>query len=129
MSSVSDDLCTTNTLYATASPANSNTIPCGYRCAPTSTEMGMTDPEMHEDVAKRVDPKLLEHEGPLLSVQEIKAIAGDDEDAEIVLRRVQARKTLEALHWQPNFRGESFSGLSIRLERGKLGLNRDEVKA
>ncbi|KAJ7056094.1 putative halogenase [Mycena amicta] len=91
--------------------------------------MGMTDPEMHEDVAKRVDPKLLEHEGPLLSVQEIKAIAGDDEDAEIVLRRVQARKTLEALHWQPNFRGESFSGLSIRLERGKLGLNRDAVKA
>ncbi|KAF7324077.1 hypothetical protein MKEN_00630100 [Mycena kentingensis (nom. inval.)] len=85
--------------------------------------MGITDPEMHADVAQRVDPALLEHEGPLMSVQALKEIAGDDEEAEVVLRRVQARKALEALHWQPNFRGESFDGLSIRMERGKLGLN------
>ncbi|KAJ7196283.1 putative halogenase [Mycena pura] len=89
--------------------------------------MGVTDPEMHEKVAKRVDPKYMSHDGPLLSVGEVKAIAGDDEEVELVLRRVQGRKTLEALHWQPNFRGESFHGLSIRLERGNLGLNRHPV--
>ncbi|KAF7292047.1 hypothetical protein MIND_01230800 [Mycena indigotica] len=90
--------------------------------------MGMTDPEMHAEVAKRVDPQLLAHEGPLKSVEEIKAIAGDDMEVEIVLRRVQARKALEALQWQPNFRGEMFEGLGIRLERGKLGLKRAEAE-
>ncbi|KAJ7213496.1 hypothetical protein GGX14DRAFT_618852 [Mycena pura] len=85
--------------------------------------MGGTDPEMHEKVAKRVDPKYMSPDGPLLSVGEVKAIAGDDEEVELVLGRVQGRKALEAHHWQPNFRGESFHGLSIRLERGNLGLN------
>ncbi|KAF7318411.1 hypothetical protein HMN09_00350300 [Mycena chlorophos] len=90
--------------------------------------MGNTDPEMHADVAKRVaDKSLLEHDGPLLSVGEIKKIAGDDEDMEIVLRRVQARKALEALHWQPNFRGEAFNGLTIRLEKGNLGLTKSSA--
>ncbi|KAF7352022.1 hypothetical protein MVEN_01164500 [Mycena venus] len=91
--------------------------------------LGMTDPEMHAEVAKRVDPKLLADNGPILGPKDVVAIAGDDEEVEAVLRRINSRKAVEAIHWQPNFRGESFHGLSIHLERGKLGLAREEVKA
>ncbi|KAF7342886.1 hypothetical protein MSAN_02005000 [Mycena sanguinolenta] len=73
--------------------------------------LGLTDPEMHEDVAKK----------------DAKALAGDDEDIEMVLRRVNSRKALEPLNWQPNFRGETFDSLYIRLERGNLGLSRADV--
>ncbi|KAF7353475.1 Radh flavin-dependent halogenase [Mycena sanguinolenta] len=89
--------------------------------------LGLTDPEMHEDVAKKVDPSLLADDAPLMSVKDAKALAGDDEDVEMVLRRVNSRKALEPLNWQPNFRGETFHNLYIRLERGSLGLSRAEV--
>ncbi|KAJ7149191.1 putative halogenase [Mycena crocata] len=86
--------------------------------------LGLTDPEMHQEVAKRVDPALMEDDGPLLAPQEVKVIAGGDEEVEAVLRRIQSRKAVEAIHWQPNFRGETFNGFSIVLERGNLGLQR-----
>ncbi|KAJ7715075.1 putative halogenase [Mycena metata] len=86
--------------------------------------LGFTDPEMHEAAAKRVDPVLLADDGPILGPKEVMAIAGDDEEAEAVLRRVNSCKALEAVHWQPNFRGETFNGLSIVMEQGKLGLQR-----
>ncbi|KAJ7229535.1 putative halogenase [Mycena haematopus] len=89
--------------------------------------LGLTDPEMHEDVAKRVDPALLADDGPLMGVKDVVAMAGDDEDMEMVLRRVNSRKALEPLNWQPNFRGETFNGLYIRLEQGNLGLSRAAV--
>ncbi|KAJ7501502.1 putative halogenase [Mycena galericulata] len=91
--------------------------------------LGLTDPELHKEVAKRVDPKLMADDGPLLGPKDVAAIAGDDEEVEAVLRRIQSRKAVEAIHWQPNFRGETFNGLSIRLERGNLGLERAAVKA
>ncbi|KAJ7165807.1 putative halogenase [Mycena filopes] len=84
--------------------------------------LGLTSPEMHESAAQRVDPALLADDGPILGPKEVKALTGDDEEAEAVLRRVNSRKALEAVHWQPNFRGETFNGLSIVMERGKLGL-------
>ncbi|KAJ7500060.1 hypothetical protein FB451DRAFT_1385704 [Mycena latifolia] len=83
-----------------------------------------TDPEMIEEVAKRVDPVLMASDGPMLRLQDAAAIAGDDEEAEIVLQKMNARKTVEELQrWEPNFRGETFSGFSIVPERGNLGLH------
>ncbi|KAF8191953.1 putative halogenase [Mycena galopus ATCC 62051] len=90
--------------------------------------LGLTDPEMHADVAQRVDPLLMSADGPILSVNDVKAIAGDDEEVNLVLRKIQSRKALEPLHWQPNFRGENFNGLSIHFERGKLGLDKVAVE-
>ncbi|KAJ7885502.1 putative halogenase [Mycena olivaceomarginata] len=90
--------------------------------------LGLTDPEMENEVAKRVDPTLLEDEGPILGPKDVMAIAGDDEEIEAVLRRINSRKALEVVHWQPNFRGESFNGLAIHLERGKLGLVKPETE-
>jgi hypothetical protein len=90
--------------------------------------LGLTDPEMENEVAKRVDPTLLEDEGPILGPKDVMAIAGDDEEIEAVLRRINSRKALEVVHWQPNFRGESFNGLAIHLERGRLGLVKPETE-
>ncbi|KAJ7075071.1 putative halogenase [Mycena belliarum] len=84
--------------------------------------LGLTDPEAEAEVAKVVDPALLKVDGPILGPKQVKEIAGDDEEMEIVLRRVQSRKAIEAVHWQPNFRGETFNGLYINFERGDLGL-------
>lgn len=86
-----------------------------------------TDPEMHDEVAKRVEPSLMTHDGPILGLQEVAAIAGSNKEVGAVLRRVNARKVAEAMHWQPNFRGESVNGLSIVLERGNLGLKKTPV--
>ncbi|KAJ7623852.1 putative halogenase [Mycena polygramma] len=87
-----------------------------------------TDSEMHDEVAKRVDPNLMKHDGPILGLKDVAAIAGDDDEVGAVLRRVNARKVAEAMHWQPNFRGESVNGFSIVLERGNLGLKRTSVE-
>ncbi|KAJ6553090.1 putative halogenase [Mycena capillaripes] len=91
--------------------------------------LGSTDPEMHEEVAKRVPAPLMADNGPIMGVKDIKAIVGEDEEAEWVLRKIQSRKAIEAVHWQPNFRGETFNGLSIVFERNKLGLERISVGA
>ncbi|KAJ7079395.1 putative halogenase [Mycena belliarum] len=85
--------------------------------------LGFTDPEMEIEVAERIDPSLLSPDGPALSVKEILAIAGDDKEVEMVLRKVNGRKTLDwTQKFDPNFRGEALHGLSIVLERGSLGL-------
>ncbi|KAJ7121941.1 putative halogenase [Mycena filopes] len=90
--------------------------------------LGLTDPEMHESVKARLEPGLIDtlmaDDGPILGPKDVVRIAGEDEETEAVLRRINSRKALEAVHWQPNFRGESFSGLSIVMERGSLGLQR-----
>ncbi|KAF7362877.1 hypothetical protein MVEN_00637500 [Mycena venus] len=92
--------------------------------------LGLTDPEMHEAVASRIDPQLMAEDGPILGPKDVAAIAGGDEETEAVLRRINSRKAVESLvDWQPNFRGESFNGLSIFLERGNLGLRRTPVVA
>ncbi|KAF8163918.1 putative halogenase [Mycena galopus ATCC 62051] len=81
-----------------------------------------SDPDMQKEVSKRVPPALLKQDGPILGLEDITAIAGDDEEVRAVLHRVNARKAAEATHWQPNFRGESINGWSIVLEVGNLGL-------
>ncbi|KAJ7775500.1 putative halogenase [Mycena metata] len=95
--------------------------------------LGLTDPEMHEAVKSKLEPGLIDtlmaDDGPILGPKDVMRIAGDDEETEAVLRRINSRKALEAVHWQPNFRGESFSGLAIRMERGSLGLDRAAAAA
>ncbi|KAJ6607794.1 putative halogenase [Mycena sp. CBHHK59/15] len=93
--------------------------------------LGQTDPEMHAEVAKRrgFDADIMGHDGPILGPRDAAAMAGDDEEAKNVLWRVNARKAVESIRWQPNFRGESFNGLSIVMERGALGLARFPVAA
>ncbi|KAJ6604020.1 FAD/NAD-P-binding domain-containing protein [Mycena sp. CBHHK59/15] len=90
--------------------------------------LGLTDPEMHVEVAKRMDAELMKDDGPILGPKDVLAIAGDDEEAKAVLWRINSRKAVEAIHWQPNFRGETFNGLAIHLERGALGLVRPPVE-
>ncbi|KAJ7500064.1 putative halogenase [Mycena latifolia] len=90
-----------------------------------SQALNTTDPEMIEEVAKRVDPALMTSDGPILRPKDVAAIAGDDEEAEIVLQKMNARKAVEELQsWEPNFRGETFNGFSIVPERGNLGLHK-----
>ncbi|KAJ7033820.1 putative halogenase [Mycena alexandri] len=93
--------------------------------------LGLTDPEMHENVKAKLEPGLIDtlmaDDGPILGPKDVMRIAGDDEETEAVLRRINSRKALEAVHWQPNFRGESFGGFSINMERGSLGLQRAAV--
>ncbi|KAJ7730742.1 putative halogenase [Mycena metata] len=90
--------------------------------------LGLTDPEQHDEVAKRVDPSLMAEDGPILAPKDVAAIAGDDTEAAEVLLRINSRKAVESLvEWQPNFRGETFNGFSIWLERGNLGLRRASV--
>lgn len=85
---------------------------------------------MHAAVASRIDPQLMAEDGPILWPKDVAAIAGGDEETEAVLRRINSRKAVESLvDWQPNFRGETFNGLSIFLERGNLGLRRTPVVA
>lgn len=90
--------------------------------------MAVTDPEMYEEVSKRIDPKYMANDGPVLSIEQAKEIANGDEEVEMVLRRIQGRKAVESLYWEPNFRGEKFAGLSIRMERGNLGLVRNPAQ-
>ncbi|KAJ7485916.1 putative halogenase, partial [Mycena latifolia] len=90
--------------------------------------LNLNDFELEAGVEKRVDSALLGEDGPILGPTDVANIAGDDEEAETVLRRVNARKAVEILQkWDPNFRGETIDGLSIVFERGNLGLSRADA--
>ncbi|KAJ7101319.1 putative halogenase [Mycena belliarum] len=90
--------------------------------------LGFTDPEMHAQVAERLDPALMARDGPILGPKDVAAITAGDKEAELVLRRINARKAVEGgPAWEPNFRGETFNGFAIVLERGSLGLRRVEA--
>ncbi|KAJ7479299.1 putative halogenase [Mycena latifolia] len=85
--------------------------------------LGPTTPEMHAAVAARVDGALLANDGPLLAPAAVAALAGADEEARQVLCRVNARKTVNGMYdWEENFKEEQLNGLTVVLERGKLGL-------
>ncbi|KAF8209748.1 putative halogenase [Mycena galopus ATCC 62051] len=87
--------------------------------------LGPTTPEMHAAVAGRVDPSLLAHDGPIMATKAAATLAGEDEEAKQVLWRVNARKAVNGIYdWEENFQGEKLGGLSVLLERGRLGLRR-----
>ncbi|KAJ7092897.1 putative halogenase [Mycena belliarum] len=82
-----------------------------------------TDPEMEKEVSKRMDPALMATDGPIMGPNSIAAAAGDDEQAKLVLQRLNARKAISGIKgFEPNFRGENFAGFALVAERGNLGL-------
>ncbi|KAJ7075072.1 putative halogenase [Mycena belliarum] len=84
-----------------------------------------TDPEMEKAVEKRMDPTLMAKDGPIMGPSAVEAAAGDDEEAKLVLRRLNARKAVGTLKaWEPNFRGETFDGFYMVRERGNMGLGK-----
>ncbi|KAJ7220920.1 putative halogenase, partial [Mycena pura] len=92
--------------------------------------LGPTTPGMHDAVAHRVDGALLARDGPLLGTGAVAALAGADEGAKQVLWRVNARKAVDGIYdWEQNFRAENLAGFTVRLERGKLGLQRVTASA
>ncbi|KAJ7354148.1 putative halogenase [Mycena albidolilacea] len=95
---------------------------CEHAMAPTTSEM-------HADVASRMGHSLLAADGPVIGIEEVAALAGKDEEAKQVLWAVNARKAVGGLvDWERTFESGNLRGLSIVLERAKLGLRRIEVK-
>ncbi|KAJ7222830.1 putative halogenase [Mycena haematopus] len=87
--------------------------------------LGPTTPEVHAAVAARIDTSLLARDGPIMDTKTAAALAGNDENAKQVLWHVNARKAVNGIYdWEENFKGENLSGLSVVLERGRLGLRR-----
>ncbi|TFK44724.1 hypothetical protein BDQ12DRAFT_673465 [Crucibulum laeve] len=83
-----------------------------------------TDPELHEAVGARLHPELLAPNAPILSEAEItKAVAPGDEDAKLVLNRLNARKHVNTLYKGPdNLQVDSVDGYIANLVHGALGL-------
>lgn len=84
-----------------------------------------TSPEMHREVAQRLDTSLTDAKGPVLLPEHVLATLGEsDADAVHVITRINARKPI---HTDVNdvreyFLQEEFCGLIPNIERGKLGL-------
>ncbi|KAJ7983266.1 putative halogenase [Mycena polygramma] len=87
-----------------------------------------TDPAMHMKVSERLHPDLTSPDAPIMSVSDVMALAGNDEDAKHVLLEVNARKPIHAMYdCETNFTTEVLAGFCVRMERGKLGLIRASV--
>ncbi|KAG8216212.1 putative halogenase [Butyriboletus roseoflavus] len=83
-----------------------------------------TSPEMYESVHKRLDPELLSPMGPILLDSDVdRVISADDEEAKLVLSKVNARKPIHAMYSATeHFAHELHFGFKAVLESGKLGL-------
>ncbi|KAJ6454553.1 putative halogenase [Mycena vitilis] len=82
-----------------------------------------TDPEMHSKVAQRWKPELVSPDGPIMSVADVLALAGDDDEAKHVLLEVNARKPIHAMYdCETNFTTEVMGGFCVRMQQGELGL-------
>lgn len=88
-----------------------------------------TDPDMHEAVGARIQPELMLPNQPILTDEEIsRAVDPDDEDAKLVLHRVNARKPVNEMYkGMSNLRVEGVNGFVAHLERGRLGLIRENL--
>ncbi|KAG6826874.1 hypothetical protein H0H92_014078 [Tricholoma furcatifolium] len=85
--------------------------------------MAPTSPEMHRQVAERM-PELTSPDGPILRASAVSELVGDDSDAKNVILEVNARKAIHTMYGPGHFGSETFEGLYVNLERGKLGLAR-----
>ncbi|KAK7458882.1 hypothetical protein VKT23_009892 [Stygiomarasmius scandens] len=89
---------------------------CEHAIAPS-------DPEMLQSVTKRLDPKLLAFDGPLLNPKAVESLAGEDEEAKQVLWKLNSDKALVVMFdYEGNFRQEILNGWYVNLEKGNLGL-------
>jgi len=84
-----------------------------------------TDPEMIEAVGARLRPELLAANAPIMSNEQIQDEAQGDEEIEIVLHRVNARKPVNQLYQGPaNLQAGDVGGFIAHLQHGELGLVR-----
>ncbi|ETW76184.1 putative halogenase [Heterobasidion irregulare TC 32-1] len=84
------------------------------------------DPEMHADVAKRLDRGLTAADGPLMTPKAVVERFGkDDEEAVQVLHQINARRQIHPMFdVHKHFSREAFEGLITICTRGNLGLER-----
>ncbi|KAF7335080.1 hypothetical protein MVEN_02258500 [Mycena venus] len=83
------------------------------------------NPEIHEGLSKRFD-LLRAESGPFLAPKTLAEASGDDEETKDLLQRMNARTAITGIfNW--NFEGENLNGFSVVLERGSLGLQRDQA--
>ena len=81
------------------------------------------DPEVHESVAPRLDQKLLDPAGPIVSQEEIERLVPDDIEAQLVLKEINSRKSLAtAFSSIGGFSDEITAGFAARVTRGNIGL-------
>ncbi|KAJ7908723.1 putative halogenase [Mycena leptocephala] len=85
--------------------------------------LGPATPEMQAEVAKRVDPSLLAHHGPIMDTETVSALSGKDDEFKHVLLQINARKTVWGIYdWQQNFRAENLGGFSVVLGARAIGV-------
>lgn len=79
---------------------------------------------MYEAVTKRVDPKLIDPHGPVMTPDELdRLLEPGDEEARYVLREINARKPIHIMYnGTGNFEVEEVEGYRVLCERGRLGL-------
>ena len=85
-----------------------------------------TSPEMHQQVAQRLDAHLTDAYGPVLLPEDVLDALGErDDDAFHVITRINARKPIHAQvnDVREHFIQEEFCGLIPSIERGELGLH------
>jgi len=87
-------------------------------------------PDVHARVVPRLDNKLLDPQGPIVTPEEIEALVPDDIEAQLVLKEINARKGAGGVFLSV---GSSFDeiteGFSARVIRGHIGLISHESKA
>lgn len=82
-----------------------------------------TREEMHKAVAQKYTPDLLALHGPIMGEKEVNAtVEATDEDAKMVLSRMNALKILRNDTSCDSFGTDAVNGYVVQLERGKLGL-------
>ncbi|KAK0205472.1 hypothetical protein DFS33DRAFT_1383378 [Desarmillaria ectypa] len=82
-----------------------------------------TDPQMHEAVGARLGPELCSSSVPIMTDGEIEALAQDDNETKLVLKEINARKTVHAMYGGPiHVAAESVNNLVLNLEVGNFGL-------
>ncbi|KAF7359930.1 FAD/NAD P-binding domain-containing protein [Mycena venus] len=89
---------------------------------------GTTRPELLEKVSKRLDPSLLASDGDILAPNAVNAIAGNDDEANRVLRMVNSRKAMHFISDWETCQMEKSNGFAVVLKRGELGLQREDAE-
>ncbi|KAF8888772.1 hypothetical protein BD779DRAFT_1522469, partial [Infundibulicybe gibba] len=84
------------------------------------------DPELRAHVASRLDSKLLDPNGPIVTPEEIERLVPNDIEAQLVLKEINGRKGAgRAFSSIGSFSDEVAGGFSARVDRGNLGLIQD----
>ncbi|KAF8888754.1 hypothetical protein BD779DRAFT_1470042 [Infundibulicybe gibba] len=79
------------------------------------------DPELRAHVASRLDSKLLDPNGPIVTPEEIEKLVPNDIEAQLVLKEINVWKGVG----RTSIGSFSADGFSARVDRGSLGLIQD----